>query len=293
MKCSQRCSVASPLLLVAALLLRSLPAEATPPLWDPQLGGVLPGLADQDDADVDVALSFAFPFAGSTYDALSVGTNGGIALGAGHSIAPDGWFNFDGEFLHFGSPVVYPFETDLSQVAKGQILFADTGNRAVITWLDVGSYQNELASFTLQAQLHSDGTLVFAYAELPADLNAELDDGIVIGVTAGDGSVDPGLADFRADAPFASGTTVYQVWCSDDPPSCGVAGEPNSAFDLHGASLRFTPEASGFAVSFLPEPSSFSVAAAAAAGLACLRCGVSVWDRRVALVPAAASRGVV
>ncbi len=254
---------------------------------------MLPGLADQDDADVDVALSFAFPFAGSTYTVLSVGTNGGIALGAGHAIAADGWFNFTSEFLDFGSPVVYPFETDLSLTAKGEVLVADAGNRAVITWLDVGSYQNELASFTLQAQLHADGTLVFAYEELPADLNAELDDGIVVGVTAGAGSADPGPVDFREGARLASGTTIYQVWCSDDLPSCGVAGEPNSAFDLHGASLRFTPDPGGFSVSFVPEPSSFGVAAAAAAGLACLCCCAPARDRSFAFVPTVASRGSV
>lgn len=277
---------------VAALLLRSVPAEATPPLWEPELGDVIPGLADQDDADVDVALSFAFPFAGSTYDVLSVGTNGGIALGAGHAIAADGWFNLVNEFLDFGSPVVYPFETDLSQVSRGEIFFADTGNVAVITWLGVGSYQNELASFTLQAQLHASGTLVFAYEELPADLEAELDDGIVIGVTAGDGSADPGPIDFRNDSPFTTGSTIYQVWCSDSL-SCGAAGDPISAFDLHGASLRFTPDPGGFSVSFLPEPTAFGVAAAAAAGLASLRHGAPARGRRVANVPAHVSRGRV
>jgi hypothetical protein len=170
----------------------------------------------------------------------------------------DAWksANFDSQFLSYGVPVLYPFETDLDQTSMGTVYAADFGDHAVFTWYQVGSATNELAPFTFQVQIYANGDIVFGYNGIPDDLIADLGPGIVIGVTTGSGPTDPGVIDFSSSSPFATGTTVYEVWCCNHPELCQIpGGQRNTAFDLDQRNIVFTVNgSSGFDVTTVPEP---------------------------------------
>ena len=268
-------SHAAPLLIgIAALALAAGPAAADPPIWESNFGKALTDLNGKDDFSQTVTLSFSFPFAGSTYDTFSVSTNGGIAFGMDLPVDYDAWNveEFATDFLSYGGPVLYPFETDLDQTKMGTVYFNDFGDRAVFTWDQVGSFQNPLAPFTFQVQVHTTGEIVFGYNGLPEDLIADLGPGIVVGLTSGDGPKDPGAVDYSADAPFRAGTTIYEVWCCNSPGLCHVLdGQRNSAFDLDQMNVAFTPVGgAGFDVTKLPEPDAPALMGAALGTLALL-----------------------
>ncbi len=66
-----------------ALVLTWLPAvgQAEPPIWEPSFGAAIGALTGQDEAEKSVTLSFSFPFDGSDYTVVFVGTNGAVQLG--------------------------------------------------------------------------------------------------------------------------------------------------------------------------------------------------------------------
>jgi hypothetical protein len=260
--------------IVALLVALAEPAAADPPIWESNFGIEVPGLTGQDDAVQTVGISFPFPFAGGTYTLFSVNNNGGIALGTNLVVGYDAWksANFDDQFLSYGVPVLYPFQTDLDQTSMGTVYAADFGDRAVFTWYQVGSHTNELAPFTFQVQIYANGDIVFGYNGIPDDLIADLGPGIVIGLTTGDGPTDPGTLDFSSSSPFAAGTTAYEVWCCDHPELCHVpGGQRNTAFDLDKRNIVFTADGStGFDVMTVPEPGARLLMAGALGTLALL-----------------------
>jgi hypothetical protein len=260
--------------IVALLVALAEPAAADPPIWESNFGIEVPGLTGQDEAFQTVELSFPFPFAGGTYTLFSVNNNGGIALGLNLYVHYAVWTsdNFGDEFLNYGVPVLYPFQTDLDQTSMGTVYAYDFGDRAVFTWYQVGSDENELAPFTFQVQIYANGDIVFGYNGIPDDLIADLGPGIVIGVTTGDGPTDPGSIDFSSSSPFAAGTTAYEVWCCNHPENCHVpGGQRNSAFDLDQSNIVFTADgSSGFNVMTVPEPGARLLMAGALGTLALL-----------------------
>lgn len=253
-------------------------AAATPAIWESDFGGVITVLTGEDDEQTSQTLSFLFPFAGSSYSEVFIGTNGGLQLG---TLGLDGEIDYDlwedfGEFLADGNPVdplILPFNTDLDLGSMGTIHFNDFSDRAVITWNNVGSFENELAPFLFQAQLIDNGTIIFGYNGLPSDLITDLDEGIVVGISPSDNPADPGTSDFLGNSPFTSGTTIYEIWCYDDALGCdNIDGtQLNDAFDLDMQNVIFTPVgSSGYAVT-IPEPTTGLLVALGLAGLAALR----------------------
>lgn len=229
-------------------------ASAAPLAWEPDFGPEIVGLTGEDDDEELVTLSFPFPYEGTTYTDVYVGTNGAIQLG---DLGDDSDIDYDmwnpsylDEFYDDGGfPVLAVFNTDFDLDTNGTIHFKDFGNRAVITWNEVGTYEEKehLASF--QIQLFADGRIYFSYNGIldgvGEDLVTSLDQGILVGISGSTG-VDPGPVDLSETNDTAT-DTVYEVWAEDAPPE-------NSLFDLDQKTLVFAPKAGGGFRSYILQP---------------------------------------
>lgn len=238
------------------------PAFAAPPIWESSFGSILTALTGQDDDTDSASLSFNFPYLGTDYTTVYVGTNGCIqlgSLGTDNDIDYDHWDYFE-EFINDAAPEICPLNTDLDLSTTGTIHFNDLGDHAVFTWNGVGTDQDETALSTFQVQIWNTGRIVFGYNGIlngPGEnLLVSLNEGIVTGITLSD-NVDPGPIDLNS-APLATGPTAYERWCYDTANSCGIGGvdtglpgPTNLAFDLDQQNVIFDPivRGSGFNVS--------------------------------------------
>ena len=230
--------------LVAALLLVATPSFAQPPIWEADFGPALASLTAQDDATASVTLSFAFPYDGVGYSTVYVGTNGCIqlgSLGTDNNIDYDHWSYFE-EFYDDGAPEICPMNTDWDLNSHGTIHFHDFGDRVVFTWNEVGTNQNEEALASFQVQIEANGRIVFGYNGIldgeGEDLINDLDQGIVVGITASDGT-DPLPTDLTG-SPFAAGGTTYERWCFAQADTCSESGGP-AARIRDGAKIKPAP----------------------------------------------------
>jgi len=246
------------------------PAQAQPPLWNPNFGTELTDLTGEDDEEEAIALPFPIPFNGSNFNMAYVGNNGCIQLGGlglDDNIDHDLWEYME-EFLSDSdpdNPLICPFNTDLDLSTIGTIYYNNAGDPLIITWDGVGANENEVIPSTFQILLYQDGRIVFNYNGMIVGGNiiTDLGDGIVAGVTPSDLPFDlanliipgdPGPVDLN-QGPFDFGPTVYDRWCFDAANSCGVDGEDtglpgpeNTAFDLDFWSICFTPNDDGFSI---------------------------------------------
>jgi hypothetical protein len=209
-----------------------LPTHALPLIWEEHFGGELANLTGADDQSQGTALSFDFNFFGTNYTTVFVSTNGVISLGADAAAGYDP--DLPQDFLSASTPVIAPFWSDLDLSAKGAVFFNDFGDRAVVTWADVGAFINPHASFTFQLQLTADGRLIFGYDTI-ADTVSQLDEDLVVGLSRGNGSF-ASRRNFQPDVSQTMSGTVYQVFEQGSEP-----------FDLEGSNLMFMPP-------FLPPP---------------------------------------
>ena len=260
------------LLFIGVLLLAVglyFPAQAQPPLWEPNFGTELTDLTGCDDCIQDINFPFAFPFNGNIYTTAGITTNGCIHLN-GEGLVGSGDYDFWSYMEEFLSnsdpdnPLICPFESDLDLSANGMIYY-NNSNPAVITWDGVGAYDGQAVELTFQALLYPDGSIVINLNGIlngPGESLADLEGGIVIGVTPSnlpfnDEPIvpgDPGPVDLN-QGPFNFGSTAYERWCDDLADSCGTDGDNtglpgpiNTAFDLDLWSICFTPEARGFSI---------------------------------------------
>ncbi|XP_059893719.1 plexin domain-containing protein 1-like [Gadus macrocephalus] len=108
-----------------------------------------------------VALSFNFPFYGHRVRQITIATGG---------------FIFMGEITHrmltatqYIAPLMANFDPSYSH--SSTVRFMDTGNLFVVQWDKVHLQgREEEGAFTFQAALHSNGTIVFNYREVPVPL---------------------------------------------------------------------------------------------------------------------------
>ncbi|MBI1923310.1 PEP-CTERM sorting domain-containing protein [Candidatus Poribacteria bacterium] len=210
----------------------SVPAHALQ-IWETDYGSELTQLKGKDDATQHVSLSFEFPFFGQTYTDLFISTNGFVILGTDTiirytSIGTNGLRNAP-------VPLIAPFWTDLDLALRGAIFFNDFGDRAVMTWFEVGSYYNPRVPYTFQLQLFADGSMVCGYNGV-WDIVKGLDEDLIIGWSGGIRTTWDGF--------------LYE--------------ERSRAFDLDQSNVVWTPlaDSSGFEVTVtpasspIPEPSS-------------------------------------
>ena len=259
--------VTAVILAVSSLLSLKVPAKAgLAPIWESNFGTELTDLTGEDDEQQEASLSFLFPYAGDTYSSVFAGTNGALQLGSlgdDDEIDYDLWEYLD-EFIDDGAPIIAPFNTDLDLSTTGNIFFNDFGNRAVFTWDEVGTNENETALNSFQAQLFDDGTIIFGYGGIlndsGEDLLEDLDEGIVVGISLSDNRRDIAPNDLMSDVPFTGETTIYQLWCYDEVDSCEYddtgetrPGALNTAFNLDMTNIIFTPNGeTNFDVTKLP-----------------------------------------
>jgi hypothetical protein len=239
--------------LVVAVAMWAAPAAAQPALWESSFGAELTALTGEDDEEDSVTLGFNFPFDGTDYTTIYVGNNGDLQLGG---LGDDGDIDYDhweymDEFYDDSDPVLSVFNCDLDQSTTGTVHFNDFGSRAVFTWNEVGTNEEETHLLTFQVQLQNDGTITYCYNGIldgsGEDYVNSLDEGIVIGVSASDGTF-PGPSDLT-NTPFSGGFTIYEGWCYNSADSCdGFSGPTNAFFDLDQSCVVFTPQVNGFDV---------------------------------------------
>lgn len=232
---------------------------ATPVVWETDFGDEVTSLTGEDDATDSVSLSFEFPFLDDFYSDIAISTNGQIGLGTS---TPDTYDPSESDLYDAGQPIIAPFWTDLDLGSMGEIDVNDFGDRVVVTWNNVGSYENEDAPFTFQVQLLEDGTIIFAFNGISSIVD-DLSEDIIIGISPGDG-FDPGSIDYTADAPFTGGDTIYEYIAYGDEP-----------FDLDQATITFTPAGSfDVTVEFpeqIPEPGTLALLGFGLAGIGAMR----------------------
>lgn len=246
--------------LLSGLFFSSI-AFAVPPIWEADFGPAITSLTATDDGTDSVVLSFDFPFDGVSYRTIFVGANGELQLG---SLGLDGDIDYDHweymeELTADEAPSICGFGTDLDLSGTGTIHFNDFGDRAVFTWNEVGTNANELALSTFQISLYPSGRILIGWNGIldgaNEDLLDDLNEGIVVGVTAGDIPQPTNPDPIDLSVATVGGTTMFGRWCYDTANSCGTSGDNlglpgpvNLEFDLDDTNVDFIPVAGGFSI---------------------------------------------
>ncbi|XP_026168770.1 plexin domain-containing protein 2 [Mastacembelus armatus] len=110
-----------------------------------------------------VNLSFNFPFYGHILKEITVATGG---------------FIYTGDIIHrmltatqYIAPLMANFVPSLSK--NSTVFYCDNGTAFVVQWSCIHIQDNiSLGTFTFQAVLHDNGRIVFAYKEIPVDINS-------------------------------------------------------------------------------------------------------------------------
>jgi hypothetical protein len=169
-----------------------------------------------DDNSVEVALPFPFPYQGSSYSSVFVNSNGSLTFGSGD---PD-FSPTVGEFLA-DQPRIAPLWDDLSPNAAGLVFVESDAASATVTFDRVPEFffggQN-----TFSVTLSDDGTVEVSYGNIDAPDN-------LVGVTEGNGAVDPGPSDLSGSATWPASGTTYEEF---------TLASPN---DLEGTTIIFQP----------------------------------------------------
>jgi hypothetical protein len=184
-----------------------------------------------------------------------VGTNGGIQLGEDgddndidydHSASPS---ELDDFYDDGGFPTIFVFNSDIDLSTTGTVHFKDFGDRAVFTWNEVGTNEEEEHLLSFQIQLFADGTIYFSYNGIldrpDEDLVTSLDQGILVGISGSTGT-DPGVVDLTTENSTDT-DTIYELWKYTSDPK-------NDLFDLDQETLVFEPKAGGGFISYLLAP---------------------------------------
>nr|XP_022309896.1 plexin domain-containing protein 2-like isoform X3 [Crassostrea virginica] len=112
---------------------------------------------------VSVPINFKFKFYGHDVSKITIATGG---------------FLYMSPFLHqwltatqYIAPLMANFDTGLKN--DSYILYRDFGDRFVVEWRDVFLQdQNHSDPFSFQTTLHTNGTIVFAYKEIPLSIQS-------------------------------------------------------------------------------------------------------------------------
>ena len=226
--------------IFAAMLIGAAAANAAPAVWESNYGTTIVG---GDDATVSgVALGFAFPIFGTSYNSVEASTNGFISFAPGNGAGCCSGASSD---LVARSPRLAAQWFDIVGDVR---LNTDVAGRAVFTWTG-GEYAYG-GTFTAQAQLFSDGRMILGFdgPSIPTGHS------VLTGLSIGNGATDPGGRDLSGGS-FSAGTTFYEVFSP-------------GTFDLNQTNLFINPRAGGgFDVSSIapavtgvvPEPASWAL----------------------------------
>lgn len=193
-----------------------------------------------DDTFAAVSLDFAFPFFGTSYNQMFVGSNGFITFGSGDTTIVESVSKFLNK-----QPRIAGFWDDLNPGAGGIVDATGDANSMVVSFTGVPEFFNTGAN-TFSVTLFSNGNIDLTFGSMTSN------DGIV-GVSPGGGAVDPGPTDFSVrPGPHVMLGAVYEQF--------------SPGFDLSGQTISFTA---------VPEPCSLVLfgigASVAGVGTACRR----------------------
>ena len=167
-----------------------------------------------DDATVEVALDFDFPYQGNTYGSVFVNSNGSVTFGEGDTDFSESV----GEFLD-GPARIAPLWDDLSPNQGGFVTADGAASSMTVFFQDVPQFLGGDAN-SFSVTLNADGSVLVVYGAVDAT------DGIT-GVTEGGGAADPGSSDLSGAGTFGVSGTTYELFDTANP------------FDLEVTTLSF------------------------------------------------------
>ncbi len=221
------CRFVFPLSLVPIGLASATGAQAQ--CLNPNLGIGTGSASDTVTLCAPLGFNFTFPN-GSAHSAVSCDSNGRI-FPVGADITD---FSPSLAELLSDTTALCPLWTDQGGGTFDDVYCWSNGvDTATITWVDT-RYNFGSVPFTVQAELHADGSFRYVYDERMRDVTFNADP-VYVGFTDGNGlSSDPGPSDWSTiigGSPISSG-------------SSRVAYD-NGRFDLSGIALDFTPNGIG------------------------------------------------
>jgi hypothetical protein len=210
-------------------------AAGRPATADRPVTRVLGVLALGDDDFVEVALPFDFPFCGTTYASVFVGSNGYVTFGAGDTDFAESVSTFLA-----GPPRIAALWDDLNPTSAGTITVAETTDGFAVTWNGVPAFP-DVGANTFTITLEPDGRFNIAYTIVTLERG-------LVGRTLGGGAADPGEVDLSsASSPIGTAAaTVYEIFSDADN-------------DLSGLTLAFAPCPGPAEVAVFPAALDFAV----------------------------------
>lgn len=148
-----------------------------------QNGVLIESISGTDDSNTTVALPFDFSFYGETYSELTVSVNGWLSFEEFQ-----GWGNVNSQIPSMNAPnaLIAAFWDDLSAENGGQVYTYESDGTFVVEWNELSLASDSETTYTFQAILHDDGTVMFQYHTLNGPVNSG-----TVGVENGSG--DTGL----------------------------------------------------------------------------------------------------
>src|SRR5262249_114007 len=147
-----------------------------------------------------VPLGFSFPYHGTNYTDIEVSTNGFVWLGALNNTNPRCCAGTGAQFVTDPASIaiLWPDLISAFNDPNSGSYFHTFAGRAVITWFNWNEYGQvgTQPNFTLQMQLTSNGEVTYWYSADTAVTIAF--HSAVVGITPGNGAVDPGSTDISA-----------------------------------------------------------------------------------------------
>ena len=146
-----------------------------------------------DSTSDQQAFTMNFPFFGTTYNDVYIGSNGYLTFGAGDTTT------FGSASAHFDLPRVSGFfgDLDASDAASGPVTFDEYADHITVTYDNVIAW-NTADVVNMQLQLFDNGVVVITYLGVSAQKSA------VVGISSGTNlSNPPAQLDFSAQIPKA------------------------------------------------------------------------------------------
>jgi hypothetical protein len=220
--------------LVAAAVLCAAPAFAQSCLFS----GTTPigtNLNLTDDSTKIIILPFAFPFAGTNYNIITVSSNGFIWFGVN---TDSDLSDSEAELLAQG-PRIAAYWDDLNPAstalpAGGGVFYNQTATQASIVWKSVPRYGSTSIFISMEVVLSITGEIDLYY-----DPSCGMStDASIIGISAGNGAAANAL-DLSVfpttPTPILAGATGYELF-------------PLNTMDLAGTTINFLPAGAGYVV---------------------------------------------
>lgn len=155
---------------------------------------------DGDNGYRDFQLPDApFPFFGTYYDTIYIGTNGYITFNNGDTTA-----RLSPAALASDLPRIAPLWADLEVVDAGEIYYKRFADRHLVTWSGVGQPAYDGLS-TFQVALYDDGRFAFVYKKVKAQA-------ALVGISPGGFDGEPQAIDFSRPPADAVKEPVYQMF---------------------------------------------------------------------------------